>query len=52
MTTFTGFSTAITRGARRLRSSRIACSRFAMSTTLLRFATPMRSQKFRIDSGV
>ena len=42
----------MTRAARRFRSSRTQCSRSAMSTTLLALATPMRSQKSRIASGV
>ena len=52
MTTFSGRSTAITRGARRFRSSRTQCSSSAMSMTFSFFATPMRAQKSRIASGV
>ena len=52
MTTFSGRSTAITRGARLFRSSRRQCSSSAMSITLSSLATPIRSQKSRIASGV
>ncbi len=42
----------MTRGARRFRSSRTQCSSSAMSTMLSFLATPIRSQKSRIASGV
>ena len=41
-----------TRGARRFRSSRRQCSINPMSTVLSARATPMRSQKVRMASGV
>ena len=43
MTTLSGRSTAMTRGARRLRSSRTQCSRYSIWTMFSRLATPMRS---------
>ena len=52
MTTFSGRSTAITRGARLLRSSRRASSSQDMSMMPSNLETPMRSQKLRIASGV
>src|SRR5438094_801628 len=52
MTTFSGRSTAITRGARLFRSSRTKCSSIASSITPLVFETPIELQKFRIASGV
>jgi hypothetical protein len=47
-----GRSTPMTRGVRRFRSSRTKCSSRDSSITPLVFATPMRSQKLRIASGV
>ena len=52
MITLSGRSTASTRGARRFRSSRTQCSRSATSMMLSFLATPTRSQKSRIASGV
>ena len=52
MTTFTGSNTAIYRGAFNFKSSRIQNSNKPTSTRLSALATPMRSQKSRIDSGV
>jgi len=51
-TSLSGRSTQSTRGALVLRSSRTACSSSATSTVLCALATPMRSQKLRIASGV
>src|SRR5581483_9820282 len=50
--TFSGRSTAITRGARLFRSSRMLCSSWATSMTFSFFATPIRAQKSRSASGV
>ena len=48
----TGRVTAITRWAVSFKSSRRQCSKKPYSTTLADFATPMRSQKFRMALGV
>ena len=52
MITFKGFSTAITRGDRRFKSSRTLFSSMAASTVVSRLATPTLWQKSRIASGV
>jgi hypothetical protein len=52
MTTLSGRSTAKARGARLFRSSRTQNSSTPTSTTFSFLATPMRSQKSRIASGV
>ena len=52
MVSLMGRITAMVRWAVSFRSSRRQCSRKPYSTTLADFATPMRSQKFRIDRGV
>ena len=52
MTTFSGRSTAITRGATLFRFSRAQCSSSATSMMLSFFATPTRSQKSWIAAGV
>ena len=52
MTTRSGSSTPITRGAVLFRSSRTQNSSSPTSITFSRFATPTRSQKLRIDAGV
>ena len=49
---FTGRSTAMTRAAFSFRSSRRQCSRKSYSTVEGTFATPMRSQKLRMDLAV
>ena len=51
MTTFSGRSTAIRRGAVLLRISRIECSSMATSTRLSARATPTRLMKSRIAAG-
>ena len=52
MTSFSGSSTAVARGARSFRSSRRQSSRIVMSIHESAFDTPMRSAKSRIASGV
>ena len=47
-----GSKTAITRSADLFKSSRIQNSNKLKSIKLSRFATPIRSQKLRIDAGV
>ena len=49
---FSGLSTAMARGARSFRSSRTHSSRSPISIQLSLLPTPIRSQKFLIDSGV
>src|SRR6185369_643447 len=52
MTTFTGRSTAIARGARLFKSSRTKCSSMAISVVPFVRDTPTAAQKLRIASAV
>ena len=52
MVSLMGRSTAIARWACSFRSSRRQCSRKPYSTVEVFLATPMRSQKLRMEAGV